>query len=664
MRSLGEKSPAPGNGSRSRASRSRRSSTDDRLVKPGTDGTIDSREQAEESQRRMRALIQLGKSQGFLTHAEINDHVPDYFEHASTIEAITSAFRDMGVAVYEVAPDSEALLLSDAAPSAPLDDESDEETEAALATVASDASRTTDLVRMYMRDMGNGDLLTHAGEIEIARRIEDGLGEMLHAALLCPAVVATLLAMVDRVVAGELRIDEVVDGLRHDGLPDPLSVVNVVADPDTPDTADFASAGDETSDQEVTAASPERLGKLLDDCLPIFQKVREEFDRFRLVNPAPPACASAGEQALERIRSELSGVRLGARCIAQLCDRVREQVEQMRVVERHVLKIAVDTAGMPREAFVNSFRDHETDPDWVIRITNAGASNAFDDALRRSGPSIREHQERLTRIEGDLMLPLGRLKALDRQMRSAELKVRQAKREMIEANLRLVISVAKRYVNRGMHFLDLVQEGNIGLMKAVDKFEYRRGWRFSTYATWWVRQAVVRSLAEQGRTIRVPGHMLEIEGKLNRASRDAFRQTGEEAPSSVLAARLDMSEDKILSVRAIPRQPVSLDMPLGDEADTTLADVVEDTAAVSPVDAATQAGLRKAVREALDSLSPREAKVLRMRFGIDTLREHTLEEVGNRFDVSRERIRQIESKAIRKLADLNCTEKLRSFLAY
>jgi RNA polymerase primary sigma factor len=659
MRSLGGKSPGPGNGSRLRASRSRRSLTDERLIKPGTDETMSSRERAEEPQRRMRALIQLGKAQGFLTHAEINDHVPDFFEQASTIEAISSAFLDMGVAVYEVAPDSETLLLSDSAPNAALDEESDEEAEAALATVAAEAGRTTDLVRMYMRDMGNGDLLTHAGEIEIARRIEDGLGEMLHVAFLCPAVVAMLLSIVDQVLAGELRIDELVDGFKHDDLPGRSLTVEVVVDADA---AEFASADDEAVEQGVTPANPERLGKLLEDCLPIFLKVREKFDRLRLVIPAREGCASAGAHAPEQIQRELSSVRLTARCIGQLCNGIREQVEKMRLIERHILKIAVEAASMPREVFVNSFRDHETDLEWVEKI--AATSNAFGESLRRNGPAIRELQERLIRIEGDLMLPLARLKALDRQMTSAELKVRQAKREMIEANLRLVISVAKKYVNRGMHFLDLVQEGNIGLMKAVDKFEYRRGWRFSTYATWWVRQAVARSLAEQGRTIRVPGHMLEIEGKLNRVSRELFRQTGEEAPPSVLAAHLAVSEDKVLNVRAIPRQPVSLDMPLGDEADTTLADVVEDTAAVSPVDAATHAGLRQAIREALESLSPREAKVLRMRFGIDTLREHTLEEVGNRFEVSRERIRQIESKAIRKLAHLGCMEKLRSFLAY
>ncbi|HEY9199945.1 MAG TPA: RNA polymerase sigma factor RpoD, partial [Gammaproteobacteria bacterium] len=599
----------------------------------------------QEQQSQLKLLIAKGKEQGFLTYAEVNDHLPDEIVDPEQIEDIINMINDMGISVHEETPDVDTLLLSGTAVT---DEDAAEEAAAALATVDSEFGRTTDPVRMYMREMGTVELLTREGEIEIAKRIEDGLRQVLSALSSYPDSVALLVNEYKKVEAGEVRLSDLISGFIDPNADDtdipPPVEINLDEDDDAPASPRAAAAGDDEEDEESGDTETSAL-----DTGPDPEEARARFTE--LAGLYEKCMGTKSAKQADKHRTALSELfmqfKLVPRVVDEMTNRLRDMVERIRSHERVIMDICVNRAQMPRKDFITSFPDNETNLQWLDKQIKGGHKYSSD--LEQFRDDIRRAQNRLVHIEQETGQGISDIKDINRRMSIGEAKARRAKKEMVEANLRLVISIAKKYTNRGLQFLDLIQEGNIGLMKAVDKFEYRRGYKFSTYATWWIRQAITRSIADQARTIRIPVHMIETINKLNRISRQMLQEMGREPTPEELAERMMMPEDKVRKVLKIAKEPISMETPIGDDEDSHLGDFIEDNSIMSPVDAAAVEGLREATQAVLAGLTPREAKVLRMRFGIDMNTDHTLEEVGKQFDVTRERIRQIEAKALRKL---------------
>ena len=621
-----------------------------------------SEEELERRRQKLKTLIKLGKERGFLTYSEINDHLPENIVDPEAIEGIIGTFNDMGIAVYEHAPDAESLLLTDNVATVASDDDAEAAAEAALSTVDSDFGRTTDPVRMYMREMGSVELLTREGEIEIAKRIEDGLKDMIQAISACPTTIAEILAAADKIRNDEIKIDEIVDGLVDMNAFEPVIAASASTDDDEEEGEEEAE-GEEEEEATATGAAgftAEQIEQLKRESLNKFVTISTQFDKMRKAYEREGYNSKPYVKAQELISSELLGIRFTAKVVEKLCDTLRGQVDEVRHIEKQILDVAVNKCGMPRSHFIKVFPGNETNLEWVDGEVRG--NHPYSIILGRNVPTVKELQQKLIDLQARVVLPLPDLRNINKKMAAGEMKARKAKREMTEANLRLVISIAKKYTNRGLQFLDLIQEGNIGLMKAVDKFEYRRGYKFSTYATWWIRQAITRSIADQARTIRIPVHMIETINKMNRISRQILQETGAEPDPATLALKMEMPEDKIRKIMKIAKEPISMETPIGDDDDSHLGDFIEDNNTLAPADAALHASMRGVVKDVLDSLTPREAKVLRMRFGIEMSTDHTLEEVGKQFDVTRERIRQIEAKALRKLRHPSRSDKLKSFL--
>ena len=601
-------------------------------------------------QSRLKLLIEKGKEQGFLTYAEVNDHLPEDIVDPQQIEDIIGMINDMGILVHEVAPDSDSLLLASTKNSA--DEDAAEEAAANLVTVDSEFGRTTDPVRMYMREMGTVELLTREGEIVIAKRIEDGLNQVLLALASYPETAATLLRGYERVKSEEMRLTELISGFidpnaEEAEIPAPAQLQTASADKDDDSDDDDA--------EEVVDTGPDP-----EEAKECFANIEKTYNQLVSALAKSGSNATRIKKLREQLAEQINGLKLVPRIVDILTTNLRHAITRIRTNERNVMDICVNSAGMPRRDFITSFPNNETDLGWIDSQATAGHKHSA--SLAQYKDEIQRAQNKLIALQDKAHVSIPEIKDINRRMSIGEAKARRAKKEMVEANLRLVISIAKKYTNRGLQFLDLIQEGNIGLMKAVDKFEYRRGYKFSTYATWWIRQAITRSIADQARTIRIPVHMIETINKLNRISRQMLQEIGREPTPEELAERMDMPEDKVRKVLKIAKEPISMETPIGDDEDSHLGDFIEDQNIDSPIDSASMEGLKEATQGVLSRLTPREAKVLRMRFGIDMNTDHTLEEVGKQFDVTRERIRQIEAKALRKLRHPTRSEPLRSFL--
>jgi RNA polymerase primary sigma factor len=620
------------------------------LIKKAPSGTAT--QIADERQSQLKLLIARGKEQGYLTYAEVNDHLPSEIVDPEQIEDIVNMINDMGIPVYEKAPDAESLLLTDA--TAAPDEEAVEEATAALANLDAEFGRTTDPVRMYMREMGTVELLTREGEIRIAKRIEEGVKIALGS---YPGTYDLLLRHYETVKAGQMRLVDVIVGFVDPNAPDeiaqPQNPKMMALEREDAANDDDESDGDEEEEAIDTGPDPEEAAKRFASIAKVHHQFLGALDKLGSKDPKTV-------KIRKKICGELMELKLSPKMFDQLIDNLRQHVTEVRLLEKEIMFLCIKQAGMPRKDFISTFPKNETSTKWLDK--HIKAKKRYSAPLAKFKDEVERRQNKLLDLEGLFHVLISEIKEINREVSIGEAKARRAKKEMVEANLRLVISIAKKYTNRGLQFLDLIQEGNIGLMKAVDKFEYRRGYKFSTYATWWIRQAITRSIADQARTIRIPVHMIETINKLNRISRQMLQEMGREPTPEELAVRMEMPEDKVRKVLKIAKEPISMETPIGDDEDSHLGDFIEDTSVSSPIDSATTESLRETTHSVLAQLTPREAKVLRMRFGIDMNTDHTLEEVGKQFDVTRERIRQIEAKALRKLRHPSRSEQLRSFL--